>query len=64
MSIRDDVIEFLQSKQVQLMERYALLEEIQGEYPGLYSLCQREMDRVDWNAERIRRKIFELEESD
>lgn len=45
------------------MERYAMLENIQVEHPELYSLCQREMDRVDRNAELIRRKICELEES-
>lgn len=62
--MKDDVISFLEKKQEQLRKRYERLEEIQGEYPELYSLCQREMDKSDWNAELIRRKIFELEESE
>lgn len=62
MRIKDDVIAFLNKKQKQLIERYARLEDIQGEYKELYSLCQREMDRTDWNAELICRKIFELEQ--
>lgn len=61
MKIKDDVISFLRRKQEQLMERHAMLEDIQVEHPELYSLCQKEMDRVDRNAELIRRKICELE---
>lgn len=64
MEIKNVVIVFLKRKQVQLMERYTMLEDIQGEHPKLYSLCKKKMDRVDWKAELIRRKIYELEESD
>lgn len=63
MNIKDDVIVFLKEKQKQLMKKYARLEEIHSAYPEMYSLCQKEMDRADWNADLIRRKIFELEES-
>lgn len=62
MPIKDDAIAFLKRKQRQLMDRYAVLEDIQGEPPELHPLCQSEMDRVDWLAEIIRRKIAELEE--
>lgn len=54
---------FSKKKQCKLMEQYAKWEDIQGGYPELYSLCQMEMDRADWNADFICRKIFELEES-
>ncbi|MCI8316043.1 MAG: hypothetical protein HFH74_13635 [Lachnospiraceae bacterium] len=64
MSIKDDVIVFLKRKQTQLMERYAIWEDIQSEYLELYSLCQKEMDRIDWIAELIRKKMFELKESE
>lgn len=64
MQIKYDVITFLKRKQWQLMKKYSMLEDIQGEHPELYSLCQREMDRMDWTAELIRRKIFEMEGSD
>lgn len=63
MPIKDDAIAFLEGKQRQLMERYSVLEDIQGEYPELYSVCQREMDRADRYAELIRMKISELKES-
>ncbi len=61
MQIKDDVVLFLEKKQLQLMEKYAVLEDIQGGYPVFYSLCQMEMDRLDLRAELIRRKICELE---
>lgn len=61
MQIRDDVVAFLKIKQMQLMETYKMLEDIQGEHPELYSFCQKEMDRADQNAESLRRKIDELE---
>ena len=64
MQIKDDVILFLERKQLQLMGRYAMLEDIQGEYPIFYPLCQREMDKLDMRVELIRRKICELEELD
>lgn len=64
MPIKDDVIVFLKRKQTQLMKRYTIWEDVQGEYSELYSLCQKEMDRTDWIMELIRRKIFELEESE
>ncbi len=64
MEIKDEVTAFLRKKQAQLTERRAVFEDIQAEHPELYSLCQREMDRADRNAELIRRKIFELNESD
>lgn len=59
--IKNIVISYLKRKQRQLMENYKILEDAQGEYPELYSWYQKEMDRVDMNAELIRRKIFELE---
>lgn len=46
------------------MEQYAEWEDLQGEFPEDYGLCQSEMDRVDWICELIRRKIYELEELD
>lgn len=64
MQIKDDVVAFLKVKQMQLMETYKMLEDIQGEHPELYPLCQKEMDKADQNAERIRRKIDELEGPD
>lgn len=63
MPIKDGPIIFLERKQQQLMDRYAALEDIQGGYPELYSLCQGEMNKSGWYAELIRRKIFGLEES-
>lgn len=62
--VKNIVISFLREKQRQLMKKYEMLEEIQREYPELYFLCQSEMDRADWNAELIRRKISELAETD
>lgn len=61
MSIKDIVISFLKEKQNQLMEQYAEWEDLQGEFPEDYGLCQSEMDRADWICELIRRKIDELE---
>lgn len=61
MPIKDIVISFLKEKQNQLMVQYAEWEDLQGEFPEDYSLCQSEMDRLDWICEKIRRKIYELE---
>lgn len=64
MQIKEIVISFLKEKRNQLMEQYAEWEDLQGEFPEDYGLCQSEMDRVDWICELIRRKIYELEELD
>ena len=64
MPIKELVIDFLKEKQNQLMEQYAILEEIQTENPEHYSVIQEEMDKVDWTCELIRRKIYELEVDD
>lgn len=64
MQIKDDMIAFLERKQQQLMDRYTLLEDIQGEHPEFYPICQSEMDKVDRRAETIRRKISELKEQE
>lgn len=61
MPIKDIVISFLKEKQSQLMEQYMEWEDLQGEFPEDYGLCQSEMDRCDWICDLIRRKIYELE---
>lgn len=61
MLIKEIVISFLKEKQNQLMEQYAEWEDLQGEFPEDYGLCQSEMDRTDRICEEIRRKIYELE---
>lgn len=61
MSIKEIVISFLKEKQNQLMEQYAEWEDLQGEFPEDYGLCQSEMDRANRICEEIRRKIYELE---
>lgn len=61
MPIKHIVISFLKEKQNQLMEQYAEWEDLQGEFPEDYGLCQSEMDRADRICEEIRRKIYELE---
>lgn len=63
MPIKDIVISFLKEKQSQLMGQYAEWEDLHGEFPEDYKLCQSEMDRADWICELIRRKIYELEGS-
>ena len=64
MPIKELVIDFLKEKQDQLMEQYAILEEIQTEYPEHYGALQKEMDKLDYRCEQIRRKICELEVED
>lgn len=61
MPIKEIVISFLKEKQNQLMEQYAEWEDLQGEFPEYYGLCQSEMDRADRIYEETRRKIYELE---
>lgn len=61
MQIKDDVAAFLKIKQMQLLETYRELEDIQGGHPEQYHLCQAEMDRTDRNADLVRRAIMELE---
>lgn len=62
MSTKAVLISSFKEKQKQLMEQYAEWEDLQGEFPEDYSLCQSEMDRADWICEKIRRIIYELEE--
>lgn len=61
MPIKEIVISFLKEKQNQLMDQYAEWEDLQGEFPEDYGLCQSEMDRADRICEEIRRKIYWLE---
>lgn len=61
MPIKDIVISFLKEKQNQLMKQYVEWEDLQGEFPEDYGLCQTEMDRVDCICDKIRREIYELE---
>ena len=61
---KDLVISLLKEKQSQLMEQYAELEDLQGEFSEYYGLFQLVMDNIDEICEEIRRRIYGLEVDD
>lgn len=58
---RNIIILCLKKKQSITMDKYNILEDMQTNLPECYSIFQSKMDYLDWKAELIRRKLYELE---